>query len=153
MVRIVAEGHVQGPCKAALRYEVERHNRPIVTHHLRHPVRPRLQTEQLSGEGVDAPERGGVEDALRVLFVHDPDDHEVVQTEGLLHLVMKDPHRLVFGEHVFRVIIESHLGKLRPQPHHKPHHNKQDHPRKPQTEIGQRQTLHNIAPLSRNPNT
>jgi hypothetical protein len=57
-------------------------------------------------ELVNAGERLGVEDPLWLGLVHDPHDDQVVKSELLLGLVVKDPGRIILGEHVLRVGID-----------------------------------------------
>ncbi len=40
-------------------------------------------------QGVD------IEDPVRVFLIHDPHDHEVIESKLFLDLVVKDPHRLI----------------------------------------------------------
>ena len=61
---------------------------------------------QLLIELVNAGERFGVEDPLRLGLVHDAHDDQVVKSKLLLGLVVKDPRWIVLGEHGLRIGID-----------------------------------------------
>ena len=62
---------------------------------------------------MNAGERFGVEDPLRLGLVHDAHDDQVVKSELLLGLVVKDPGWIVLGEHVLRIGIDLDRGNGR----------------------------------------
>ncbi len=119
-VRIMVEGNVKHAADDRIGGHVEAYQRVaefIPGDHLRQSFGRRLQRVELLTQLVQALQGGDIENTVGVTVVDHSGDDKIVEGKSLFDDIVEDPHRLVGGKHVLRVVIKLDLGELAAKKH------------------------------------
>ena len=111
-VRVVVERRVKQFLPSPVRSQVDPPHFTARYGNFRYPAVALMEINQLLGQPVDTLERSDIENAVRISFIGNTNDHEVVKGVLFLDLVVKHPDILIFSQHVFGVVVELDLRKL-----------------------------------------